>query len=158
MKAIRTTKIKITGSTKADRLIDTWLKAANWLSPIAFKEKELNSNRLHRAHYVHLRRMGLPSQLACSLSKIVCATYNAIKSSGRWELAVFKNPVMPVVWKHDFARTRKGITLWGELVTFQDTRQLPTGKWKDSKLKRMFGPSRFTAKAALGVRQLICRQ
>ena len=75
MKAIRTVKLKISGSTKADGLLAVWLKAANWLSDIAFKTEELNSNRLAKAHYANLREMGLPSQLACSLCKTVCATY-----------------------------------------------------------------------------------
>lgn len=137
MKAIRTIKLKVSDSTKADRLLDVWLKAANWLSEIAFKTEELNSNRLAKAHYANLREMGLPSQLACSICKTVCATYKTAKANKRWHLAKFSRAVMPVVWKRDFNRTSKGVTLWGELLTIQDSRPLPEGGWKDSKLKRI---------------------
>lgn len=53
--------------------------------------------------------------------------------------ATFTRPVMPVVWKRDFNRTQKGVTLWGELLNIQDSRPLPEGGWKDSKLKRVGG-------------------
>ena len=137
MKAIRTVKIKVSGSTKADGLLAVWLKAANWLSDIAFKTEELNSNRLAKAHYANIREMGLPSQLACSLCKTVCATYKTARSNKRWSLAKFSRAVIPVVWKRDFNRTQKGVTLWGELLTVTDSRPLPEGAWKDSKIKRI---------------------
>lgn len=139
MKALRTTKLKISGSTKADGLLVTWLNAANWLSDIVFKTEEMNSNRLAKAHYSTLREMGLPSQLACSICKTVCATYKTAKSNKRWRLATFTRAVMPAVWKRDFNRTKKGLTLWGELLTVLDSRPLPDGSWKDSKLKRIKG-------------------
>jgi hypothetical protein len=69
MKTMRTIKIKITGSTKADKILPVWLSAINWLSGIVFKTKETNSNRLHKANYAALRELGLQSQLACSASK-----------------------------------------------------------------------------------------
>ena len=137
MKAIRTGKLKISGSTKADGLLIVWLKAANWLSDIAFKIEEINSNRLAKAHYANLREMGLPSQLACSICKTVCATYKTAKANKRWRLAKFSRAVIPVVWKRDFNRTQKGVTLWGELLTVTDSRPLPEGAWKDSKIKRI---------------------
>ena len=137
MKAFRIVKFKIQGSTKADSLVLAWLRATNWLSVIVFKTKEVNSNRLAKAHYANLREMGLPSQLACSACKVACSTYATAKSNSRWKLATFKKPVLPVVWKRDFNRTKKGVTLWGELLTIQDSRPLPTGAWKDSKLKRI---------------------
>lgn len=136
MKAIRTVKIKVSGSTKADSLLSVWLKAANWLSAIAFKTKELNSNRLAKAHYANLREMGLPSQLACSLCKTVCAAYKTAHANKCWRLAKFSSSVIPVVWKRDFNRTKKGVTLWGEILTVTDSRPLPVGDWKDSKIKR----------------------
>lgn len=137
VKAIREIKLKVAGSAKADGLLTVWLKAANWLSGIVFKAKELNSNRIQKAHYVNLREFGLPSQLACSLCKVVCATYKTAKALKRWKLAKFKHEVIPVVWKRDFNRTKIGITLWGELLTVTDCRLLPKGAWKDSKLKRI---------------------
>lgn len=135
MKTLRTVKLKISGSNKVDKLLVTWHICANWLSNIVFKTKEINSNRLAKAHYARLREMGLPSQMSCSLCKTVCATYKTAKSNKRWKLSVFKRPVMPIVWKRDFNRTKKGVTLWGELLTIIDSRQLPDGVWKDSKLK-----------------------
>ena len=86
MKAVRTLKLKVSGSTKADGLLVAWLKAANWLSAIAFKTEDLNSNRLAKAYYSVLREAGLPSQLACSLCKTVCAAYKTAKANGRWRL------------------------------------------------------------------------
>ena len=137
VKAIRTIKLKISGSTKADAFLLAWVKAANWLSQIAFKTNELNSNRLAKAHYANLRQMGLPSQLACSLCKTICAAYKTAKANKRWRLARFTKPVMPIVWKRDFNRTKKGITLWGDLLAIDDPRPLPDGRWKDSKIKRV---------------------
>jgi len=81
--------------------------------------------------------MGLSSQLACSLCKTVCATYKTAKANKRWRLAKFSRAVMPVVWRRDFNRTKWGITLWRELLTIADSRPLPDGAWKDSKLKRI---------------------
>lgn len=137
MKAIRTIKLKISGSTKADGLLAVWLKSANWLSGIVFKTEELNSNRLAKAYYANLRELGLPSQLACSICKVVCATYKTAKTNERWRLAKFSRAVIPMVWKRDFNRTQKGVTLWGELLTITDSRPLPDGAWKDSKIKRI---------------------
>lgn len=136
VKVIRVIKLKINGSTKADGLLTVWLKAANWLSAIAFKTNELNSNRLAKAHYAHLRELGLPSQLACSLCKTVCATYKTAKTNQRWRLAVFRRSVMPIVWKRDFNRTKKGCSLWGELLTITECRPVPESAWKDSKIER----------------------
>ena len=90
-----------------------------------------------KAHYANLRELGLPSQLACSLCKVVCATYKTAKSNKSWRLAKFSSPVLPVVWKRDFNRTKKGVTLWGELLTVADSRPLPECGWKDSRLKRI---------------------
>jgi transposase len=137
VKAIRKIKLKISGSTKSDGLLAVWLKTANWLSNIAFKTKELNSNRLAKAHYASLREMGLQSQLACSLCKTICATYKTAKAKKRWRLAKFSSAVLPVVWRRDFRRTQKGVTLWGELLSIQDSRPLPDSAWRDSKLKRV---------------------
>lgn len=139
MKTVRTVKLKVFGSTKAGDLLSLWLNSANWLSLIVFKTKELNSNRLAKAHYARLREKGLPSQLACSLCKTVCATYKTAKENNRWELAVFKQSTIPIVWKRDFNRTKRGITLWGELLTVSDPRPIPEGAWKDSKIKRIKG-------------------
>jgi IS605 OrfB family transposase len=137
VKAVRTIKVKVSGSTKADGLLGVWLQASNWLSGIVFKTEELNSNRLAKAHYARLREMGLPSQLSCSLCKVVCATYKTARSNDRWRLSKFSRAVIPAVWKRDFNRTKKGITLWGELLTVLDSRPLPENGWKDSKIKRV---------------------
>jgi putative transposase len=137
MKTMRTIKIKITGSTKADKILPVWLSAINWLAGIVFKTKETNSNRLHKANYAALRELGLQSQLACSASKTVCAAYKTAKTNGKWRQADFKSAVIPIVWRRDFNRTKKGITLWGEVLTLKDRRELPKTGWKDSKLRRV---------------------
>lgn len=139
MKAVRTIKLKIAGSTKADRVLAIWLTASNWLSKIVFDTKELNSNRLQRAHYAQLREMGLQAQLACSACKVVCATYKSQRSNKRWSLTRFSRPVIPLVLKRDFNRTRKGVTLWGEVLTIRDPRPLPDGKWLGSNLRLIRG-------------------
>ena len=82
MKVIRTTKIKIKGSSKAPEVIKNYLQALNWLSPLAFNSKELNANRLAKAYYPTLReKFNLPSQLACSICKHITATYQSATSN-----------------------------------------------------------------------------
>ena len=135
MKVIRSTKIKISGSNKAQEIIPNYLLALNWLSPIAFNSKELNSNRLAKAYYTTLReKFNLPSQLACSICKHITATYKTAKSNKRWKLAIFKNATLPLIWKRDFNKSGKGVTLWGERISMHHP-YIPTNTWKDSKLK-----------------------
>ena len=137
MKVIRTTKIKITGSFKAENVIKNYIQALNWISPIVFNSKELNSNRLAKAYYPTLRsQFQLPSQLACSICKQITATYQVAKTNKKWILATFKNSTIPVVWKRDFNKSRKGITLWGETLSLYQ-RYIPMNRWKDSKLKKV---------------------
>ena len=86
MKVIRTTKIKISSSSKALEIIPNYLQALNWLSPIAFNSKELNSNHLAHVYYPTLReKFKLPSQLACSICKHITATYKTAKSNKKWK-------------------------------------------------------------------------
>jgi len=137
MKVIRTTKIKIKGSTKAPETIKNYLEALNWLSPIAFESKELNANRLAKAYYPTLRgQFQLPSQLACSICKHITATYQTAKSNKRWTLATFKSATLPIVWKRDFNKSGKGVTLWGERISLHHP-YIPNNTWKDSKLKQI---------------------
>jgi len=137
MKVIRTTKIKIKGSSKAPEIIKNYLQALNWLSPIAFNSKEMNANRLAKAYYPTLReKFSLPSQLACSICKHITATYQTAKSNKRWKLAVFKNATLPLVWKRDFNKSGKGVTLWGERISMHHP-YIPQNCWKDSKLKQV---------------------
>lgn len=137
MKAIRIVKLKFTGSTKADSVSDSWLRSLNWLSAIVFETKELNSNKLTRTRYATLRQMGLPAQVACSACRFVCATYKSEKTKKRWSLVRYKRSVITVCFAKDFNRTRRGVTLWNEVLTILDSRTLPDGKWKDSKLKKV---------------------
>ncbi len=137
MKARRVIKLKIEGSDKVDAMLGVYLKAINWLSPIVYKTKELNSTRLHKAHYANLREMGVPSQLACSAFRVVTASYKTAKSRKCWRLARFKRPMIPVVFRRDFNRTKKGVTLWGETINIKDPHPLPDKFWKDSKLVRV---------------------
>ena len=137
MKVIRTTKIKIKGSSKAPEVIKNYLQALNWLSPLAFNSKEMNANRLAKAYYPVLRtQFQLPSQLACSICKHITATYKTAKSNKKWKLAVFKSATLPIVWKRDFNKSGKGVTLWGETLSLHHP-YIPTNTWKDSKLKKI---------------------
>lgn len=134
MKTIRTIKLKFNGTHKADQILPNWLNACNWLSKIVFDSKEINSNRLSQAHYKTVReKFNLPSQLACTLFRTVSATYKTQKTMKEWNLSIYKKHSVPVVWKRDFARNKKGVTLWADLITFDDPRTIPDN-WKDSKI------------------------
>jgi transposase len=137
MKVLRTTKIKIKGSSKAPEVIKNYLMALNWLSPLVFNSKEMNSNRLAKAYYPILRtKFNLPSQLACSICKQITATYQIAKFNKKWKQAVFKNSTIPIVWKRDFNKSGKGVTLWGERISLYHP-YIPANTWKDSKLKQI---------------------
>jgi IS605 OrfB family transposase len=134
VKAIRSIKLKFTGKHKANQIIPNWINACNWISKIVFKSKEINSNRLSQAYYNIVReKFNLPSQLTCTLFRTVSANYKTQKTMKKWSLSVYKKQSIPVVWKRDFARNKKGITLWADLITFDDPRTIPD-KWKDSKI------------------------
>jgi IS605 OrfB family transposase len=138
VKAIRTIKLKFSGDHKANQILPNWLDACNWLSEIVFESREINSNRLAQAYYKTVReKFGLPSQLTCTLFRTVSASYKTQKTMKRWNLSVYKRNSIPIVWKRDFARTKKNITLWSKTITFDDPRPIP-GHWKDSKITRKF--------------------
>lgn len=131
---MKTMKIKFSGNHKANEILPNWLSACNWLSQIVFKSKEINSNRLSQAHYKTIReKFQLPSQLTCTLFRTVSATYKAMKTQKKWNLATYKKQSIPIVWRRDFARNKKGITLWGVPISFQDSRTIPD-RWRDSKI------------------------
>ena len=139
MKAIRATKIKIVSDTaNLDGVLEKYRQAYNWLSKIVCESKELNSNRLAKSYYAVLReKHGLTSQLACSLCKVVVATYKTAKANGRWRLAKAIRPTIPIVWRRDFNISKgKGVSLWSQPLDLCH-KQLPFGGWKDSKLKRV---------------------
>ena len=136
MKIIRSAKIKVIGSTKASEIILEYLQALNWLSLIVFNSKELNSNRLARAFYPTLReKFHLSSQLACSICKQVTATYKIAKNKKKWNFATFRKVTIPIVWKRDFNQSKRGVTLWGEVIILHHPSIPPKENWKDSKLK-----------------------
>lgn len=132
MKVIRTVKLKVIGADFGE-VSRKYLLAANWLSEIVFKTKELNAIRLHKAYYATIReKFKIGSQLTCSLCRQVSATYKTAKALNRWKLSVFKHPAIPIVYKHDLCRNTRGITIWGKLVDLQG--KVPEKGWKDSKL------------------------
>ena len=140
-KTLRTYKLKIISQhPRFARITASYKEAANWLSKIVFNRKQVISpNNLSREFYGKIREdFNLPSQLTCSLFRHITASYRSIKSNKQWELAVFKKPSIPLCWKRDFNIRKKGVSIWGELITFL-TRKLPEGKWSDSKLKRIKG-------------------
>lgn len=135
MKTIRSVKLKFSGSSKIKSVTWNYLQAINWLSSIIYESKELNSNRIAREHYATLReKFNLTSQLSCSICKQISATYRSAKSNKRWKKAVFRKITIPLVWKRDFAKTKKNITLWSEPIIISHP-WLPVKGWKDSKLK-----------------------
>lgn len=135
--AIRITKFKITGSTKIDSQLKIWLMAANWLSKIVFKTKELNSNRLQKNTYATLRSFGLRSSPSCNICKVVTAAYKTAKTLNKWELAVFKSQIMSITWKCDFRLGRRGLTLWDEVLTVHDPRPFPLTGLRGSSIKKV---------------------
>jgi len=134
VKTIRTIKLKFNGKHKANNILPNWINACNWLSEIVFDSKEINSNRLSQAYYKIVReKFKLPSQLTCTLFRTVSATYKTQKAQKMWNLCIYKRKSIPIVWKRDFARTKKGVTLWGDIIIFDDSRAIPD-RWKDSKI------------------------
>lgn len=139
MKELRTYKLKITSNNpKFTILSAAYRKAANWLSCIIFNgDQNCNPNHLSRKFYSTIRnKFKLPSQLTCSLFRHVVSTYRSMKSNGQWNLAIYKKDSVPLCWKRDFNVRKKGLSIWGELITYK-TRPLPEGKWSDSKLKKI---------------------
>ena len=135
--SVRVMKLKIEPTFKLEKNARLWLECANWLSPIVFKSRELSALKLHKAFYAVVREKGLPSQLTCSLFRTVVATYESALSNNRWKLAVFNKPMLPLVFKRDFSRTKKGIKLWNEVVDVKDSKSLPIPcSWLDSKVQR----------------------
>jgi len=137
LKAIRTIKVKVGESEHLDSLAIHYLAAACWVSKQVFKSKELNSNRLSRAYYATVRRkFKLPSQLTCSLFRQVTASYKTLKALGKWDLCIYKRPTIPLTYKRDLLRNKKGVTILGKLATLQHP-SIPVDGWKDSKIKRV---------------------
>jgi IS605 OrfB family transposase len=141
MKGLRTCKLKIISNhPRFAELATAYKEAANWLSTIIFKRKIIdNPNHLSKEFYATVRaKFNLSSQLTCSLFRHVVSTYRSIKSNGKWSLAIYKKTSIPLCWKRDFNIRKKGVSIWGELISFQ-SRPLPEGKWLDSKLKSIKG-------------------
>lgn len=141
MKGLRTYKLKITSNhPRFSELATAYKEAANWLSSIIFKRKVIdNPNHLSKEFYVTVRsKFNLPSQLTCSLFRHVVSTYRSMRSNGAWSKAVYKRTSIPLCWKRDFNIRKKGVSIWGELISYE-TRPLPKGKWSDSKLKLIKG-------------------
>lgn len=129
--------MKIGAAEHLDAIVIQYLAAACWVSKQVFESKELNSNRLHRAFYAVVReKFQLPSQLTCSLFRQVTASYKTLKTLGKWNLAVFKRPVMPLTYKRDLSRSRKGVAVLGKQVVLKHP-GIPESRWKDSKIKRI---------------------
>jgi len=138
MKALRTTKLKIVNPPEIIGLnAERFVAASNWLSPIVLKTKELNNVSLSKKHYRMIRKkFGLTSQLTQSVCRTVTASYASMRSNNEWELAVYKRPTYPVVWKRDFALCYKGIRFWKHPVVLQHSVIPDPSTWKDSRLKR----------------------
>lgn len=140
MKAIRTIKLKITDlHPEFDELATAYQKAANWLSNIVFESKIVKpARKLQKEFYGTVReKFKLPSQVTCALFGHVSGTYKSMKSNGKWSLATYKRPIIPVSWKRDFNVTVKnGMTFWGKPVDYL-SREIPKGRWVDSKLVKV---------------------
>jgi len=136
-KALRTYKLKITSEhSKFSQYAESYKDAANWLSKIIYSRKKVNTpGQLSKEFYGMVReKFNLPSQLTCSLFRHVVGTYRSMKSNKNWSLATYNKTSLPLCWKRDFNIRKKGMSIWGELVSYK-SRPLPKGKWSDSKLK-----------------------
>jgi putative transposase len=137
LKATRTVKIKVEDASHLDAICVQYLAAACWVSRQVFESKELNSNRLSRAFYAVVReKFQIPSQLTCSLFRQVTASYKTMKSSGKWNLAVYSRPTMPLTYRRDILQNKKGVTILGSPVVLRHP-AIPETGWKDSKIKRI---------------------
>ena len=137
MKAIRTTKLKLTTcNNKLHEVGIAYRNAANWLSNIIHERKSVETPAsLSNEFYATVReKFQLPSQVACSLFRHVVSTYRSMKSNNKWELAVYKKTVIPVCWKRDFNVSSKGLTIWGTKTEYKSG-TIPEGDWSDSRLK-----------------------
>lgn len=120
MKVLRTYKLKITSDhPKFGQYAESYKEAANWLSYIVFKRKKINTpNQLSKEFYGTVReKFNLPSQLTCSLFRNVVGTYRSMKSNKQWNLATYNKASLPLCWKRDFNTRKKGMSIWGELVS-----------------------------------------
>ncbi|NBT57560.1 transposase [bacterium] len=139
MKVLRTYKLKITSDhPKFSQYAESYKEAANWLSYVVFKRKKKKINtpsQLSKEFYGTVReKFNLPSQLTCSLFRHVVGTYRSMKSNKNRSLATYNKASLPLCWKRDFNIRKKGMSIWGELVSYK-SQSLPEGKWSDSKLK-----------------------
>jgi putative transposase len=137
MKALRTIKLKlISNNPKLSEVGINYQSAANWLSTIIFNRKIIETPAsLSNEFYATVReKFSLPSQVTCSLFRHVVSTYRTMKSNNQWNLATFKKLVVPICWRRDFNTSGKGLTIWGEKVTYT-CRTIPEGVWSDSRLK-----------------------
>ena len=137
MNNLRTYKLKITNGidTFAD-ITKAYRSACNWLSQIIYNRHKISTpNALSKEFYGTVReKFGLPSQVTCSLFRHVVGTYRSMKSNKEWSLAEYKKLIVPLCWKRDFNISKKGVSVWGNKITYQ-SRPLPEGNWSDSKLK-----------------------
>jgi len=133
-------KIKLGGNGRFDEVVISYLAAANWLSAIVFESKEMNPNRLQRAHYATIRRnFGLMAQLTCSVISQVASIYKSGKALGRWKKAKFQKPTFPIRYGgkgKDFSRKGNGIRIWKQFIPMQHP-HIPEAGWKGSILKRV---------------------
>lgn len=138
MKAMRIQKIKLGGDPQfLDNVSNSYLLGANWLSRIVFETKDTSWSRLCNQYYPTLRgKFGLTSQLAQSLCRAVAATYKTARANKRWKLGKYKRKVLPIVFRRDFSRTKKGVFLWRNQLKLE-CRHLPLAGWSDSKLKKV---------------------
>jgi putative transposase len=136
-KTLRTYKLKITSEhSKFNQYAESYKDAANWLSKIVYSRKKVNTpGQLSKEFYATVRsKFNLPSQLTCSLFRHVAGTYRSMKSNKNWSLATYNKISLPLCWKRDFNIRKKGMSIWGELITYK-SQNFPKGKWSDSKLK-----------------------
>jgi len=138
MKTIRTIKVKIGESQAFDNLCQKFLDSCNHISPKVFETKNTTAPNLHKKFYSTVRaKFELPSQLTCSVFRVLSGAYQSQKSNKEWHEVKFKRKVIPVVWQRDFSYAKtKGICFWGKPVKLTDKRLPPMEQWGDSKLKK----------------------
>jgi len=146
MKVLKTYKLKLDGDfSNISSVSNSYLQAINWMSEIIYNKhksssikdvKPDNPNKLSKEYYSVIReKFKLTSQLTQSLFRHLMGTYWSMKSNGNWELAIYKKPTIPVCWKRDFnVSNRNGLTIWRNKFSYK-SKELPTGSWKDSKIK-----------------------
>lgn len=113
MQVTTTAKIRILPTARQavvlDATLDAYRKACAHVSAWVHANHDTVQKNVHDANYATLRsRYGLPSQMACSVTKTVLARYKALKTTGvngkhgAWTMPRFAKPQLDLCHNRDY--------------------------------------------------------